>query len=60
MIGLLGSQCDVLGERMATGLNNTNLFDPNDPVIPDGYLITATGDNFVDSSSNKFVYVQFP
>ena len=60
MIGLLGSQCDVLGERMATGLNNTNRFDPNEPVNPDGYLITATGDNFVDSSSNKFVYVQFP
>lgn len=60
MIGLLGSQIDVLGERMATGQNNTNLFDPNEPVNPDGYLITATSDNFVDASGNKFVYVQFP
>jgi len=45
---------------MATGLNNTNLFDPNEPVNPDGYLVTATGDNYVDNSGNKFVYVQFP
>ena len=60
MIGLLASQCDVLGERMATGLNNTNLFDPNEPVNPDGYLITATGDRFQTSAGDLIVYVQFP
>jgi hypothetical protein len=60
VIGLLGSQCDVLGERMATGLNNTNLFDPNEPVNPDGYLITATGDRFQTSNGDLLVYVQFP
>jgi hypothetical protein len=60
VIGLLGSQCDVLGERMATGLNDTSLFDPNEPVTPDGYLITATGDRFQTSSGDLLVYVQFP
>jgi hypothetical protein len=60
MIGLLGSQCDMLGERMAIGINNPMLNDLNRPDIIDGYLITATGDNIVDSSGNKFVYVQYP
>ena len=60
MIGLLGSQCDMLGERMAIGINNPMLNDLNRPDIIDGYLIIATGDNIVDSSGNKFVYVQYP
>ena len=60
MIGLLASQCDMLGERMAIGINNPMLNELNRPDTPDGYLITATGDNIVDSSGNKFVYVQYP
>ena len=60
MIAILGSQCDILGERMATGINIPQLNDSSRPIIPDGYLITATGDNIVDSSGNKFVYVQYP
>jgi hypothetical protein len=50
----------MLGERMAIGINNPMLNDLNRPDIIDGYLITATGDNIVDSSGNKFVYVQYP
>ena len=45
---------------MAIGINNPMLNDLNRPDTPDGYLITDTGDNIVDSSGNKFVYVQYP
>ena len=58
MIAILGSQCDMLGERMATGINIPQFDGSNIPIIPDGYLITDTGDNIVDSSGDKFVYVQ--
>ena len=50
----------MLGQRMATGINIPQLNDSSRPIIPDGYLITGTGDNIVDSSGNKFVYVQYP
>ena len=60
MIGLLGSQCDMLGQRMATGINIPQLNDSSIPIIADGYLITSLSDNIVDSSGNKFVYVQYP
>jgi hypothetical protein len=59
MIAILGSQCDVLGERMAIGINLPVDNDSTGPVITQGYLITATNDNFVDSSGNKFVYLSY-
>jgi hypothetical protein len=59
VIGLLGSQCDMLGQRMATGINTPVIIDANDPTPTDGYLITDLNDNIVDSSGNKFIYVEF-
>lgn len=59
MIGLLASQCDVLGQRMATGINTPVINDANDPAPTDGYIITNLNDNIVDAAGNKFVYVQF-
>ena len=59
MIGLLGSQCDMLGQRMATGINTPVINDANHPAPTDGYLITDQNDYIVDSSGDKFVYVQF-
>ena len=59
-LGDFASFINMNGERMCTALNDTVIYDSNEPVNPDGYLITATGDNFVDASGNKFVYVQFP
>jgi hypothetical protein len=50
----------MLGERMATGLNENVVYDSNEPVTPDGYLITDTGAFLVASNGDKFVYVQFP
>jgi len=49
----------MLGQRMATGINTPVIIDANDPTPTDGYLITSLGDNIVDSSGNKFVYVEF-
>lgn len=60
MIGLLASYSNMLGERMATGLNENIVYDSNEPVTPDGYLITDTGAFLVASNGDKFVYVQFP
>lgn len=48
------------GERMCTALNDTVIYDSNEPVNPDGYLVTATGDRFQTSSGDLLVYVQFP
>ena len=58
--GLLGSFVDMLGERMATGLNENVVYDANEPVEPDGHLITSASAFLVSSSGDKFVYVQFP
>ena len=60
MIAILGSQCDMLGQRMATGINIPQLNESSQPIIPDGYLITSLSANIVDSSGNKFVYVEYP
>ena len=58
--GLLGSFVDMLGERMATGLNENVVYDANEPVEPKGYLITDTGAFLTADNGDKFVYVQFP
>ena len=50
----------MLGERMATGLNENVVYDANEPVEPKGYLITDTGAFLTASNGDKFVYVQFP
>jgi len=60
VIAILGSQCDMLGQRMATGINIPQLNESSQPIIPDGYLITSLSANIVDSSGNKFVYVEYP
>jgi hypothetical protein len=59
MIGLLATQCNMLGERMATGLNNPVLNNLNRPDLADGYLITSLSDKIVDSSGNQFVYFEY-
>ena len=50
----------MLGRRMATGINDTVIYDSNEPVTPDGYLVTATGDRFQTSAGDLIVYVQTP
>jgi hypothetical protein len=50
----------MLGRRFATGLNDTVIYDSNEPVQPDGYLVTATGDRFQTSAGDLIVYVQTP
>ncbi len=50
----------MLGRRFATGLNDTVIYDSNEPVQPDGYLVTATGDRFQASNGDLIVYVQTP
>jgi hypothetical protein len=58
--GLFASFVNMLGRRMATGINDTVIYDSNEPVTPDGYLVTATGDRFQTSNSDLIVYVQTP
>jgi hypothetical protein len=58
--GTFASFVDMLGRRFATGLNDTVIYDSNEPVQPDGYLVTATGDRFQTSNSDLLVYVQTP
>jgi len=50
----------MLGRRMATGLNDTVIYDSNEPIAPNGYLVTATGDRFQTSAGDLIVYVQTP
>lgn len=57
---MLGSQCDVLGERMATGLNSTVLGESQEHWQEDGYLIDSSGNYFVTNSGDRIVYTQFP
>lgn len=45
----------MLGSRLATAINNAGT---RFVFTVTGYLITSGGDNFVDSSGNKFIYVQ--
>jgi hypothetical protein len=49
----------MLGQRMATGINTPVIIDANDPTPTDGYLITNLNANIVDSTGNKFIYVEF-
>jgi hypothetical protein len=58
--GLLGSCVDMLGERFATGMNQSTLYDTNEPVIPKGKLITSAGEFFVTSGGDNLVYVEIP
>jgi hypothetical protein len=58
--GDFASFINMNGERMCTALNDTVIYDSNEPVTPDGYLITATSDRFQTSSGDLLVYVQFP
>jgi hypothetical protein len=56
VIGLLASQCDVLGQRFATGLNDTILQDNEEPGVFDGRLITNTSDFLVTSTGDYLEY----
>ncbi len=58
--GTFASFVDMLGRRTATALNDTVIYDSNEPVQPDGYLVTATGDRFQTSAGDLIVYVQTP
>ena len=58
--GTFASFVDMLGRRFATGLNDNVIYDSNEPVQPDGYLVTATGDRFQASNGDLIVYVQTP
>ena len=59
-LGDFASFINMNGERMCTALNDTVIYDSNEPVTPDGYLITSTGDRFQTSAGDLIVYVQFP
>ena len=56
MIGLLASQCAVLGQRLATGLNDTVLQDNEEPGTFDGRLITNTSDFLVTATGDYLEY----
>jgi len=58
--GTFASFVNMLGRRMATGLNDTVIYDSNEPIAPNGYLVTATGDRFQTSAGDLIVYVQTP
>ena len=58
--GVFGSFVDMLGRRTATALNDTVIYDSNEPITPEGYLVTATGDRFQTSAGDLIVYVQTP
>ena len=59
MITLLASYCDVLGGRLATGLNATVLGEADERRQEDGYLIDASGNYFITSTGDRLVYTQF-
>ena len=56
MIGLLASQCSVLGTRFATGLNNTISQGNEEPGPLDGRLITNTSDFLVTNTGDFLEY----
>ena len=56
MIGLLASQCAVLGQRLATGLNDTILQNNEEPGVFDGRLITNTSDFLVTDTGDYIEY----
>ena len=59
MIGLLASQCSVLGERFATGINQNYVVDRAIPTVAYN-LITSNGDRFVDNLANGLIAIDFP
>ena len=56
MIGILASQCDVLGSRFATGLNDTILQNNEEPGVLDGRLITNLSDFMVTDTGDFLEY----
>lgn len=56
-LGDFASFINMNGERMCTALNDTVIYDSNAPLVPNGYLITDTGDRFATSSGDVIVYV---
>jgi len=56
VIGILASQCNMLGQRMATGLNDTILQDNEEPGVFDGRLITNTSDFLVTNTGDYLEY----
>jgi hypothetical protein len=56
VIGLLASQCSVLGQRFATGLNDTILQNNEEPGVFDGRLITNTSDFLVTDTGDYLEY----
>jgi hypothetical protein len=59
MIGILGSQCSVLGTRFATGLNDTVIQDNEEPGVFDGRLITSASDFLVTNTGDFLEYSEF-
>ena len=59
MIGLLGSQCSVLGKRFATGLNDTAIQGNEEPGPFDGRLITNTSDFMVTDTGDYLEYSEY-
>ena len=56
MIGLLASQCDVLGQRFATGINDTIIQSNEEPGVFDGRLITNTSAYMVTDTGDYLYY----
>ena len=56
MIGLLASQCSVLGKRFATGLNDTSTPTNEEPGVFDGRLITDTSAYLVTDTGDYLEY----
>ena len=57
-LGDFASFINMNGERMCTALNDTVIYDSDAPVIPNGYLITATSDRYATSTGDVLVYVE--
>ena len=57
-LGVLGSFCNMLGERMCTALNDTVIYDSNAPIAPNGYLIASNSDRFATDTGDLLVYVE--
>lgn len=56
MIGILASQCAVLGKRLASGLNDTSAQTNANPVTVEGVLITDTSDFLVSNTGDYLEY----
>lgn len=60
MITLLASFHDVMGNRLATGLNSTVLGEATEHWQDVAYLIDASNRIFVTSSGDRIVFVSIP